>query len=137
MNANFFHGLRVALIFIALASPVAAQTVIPVPPVDSVGVPARIRCSATTDIEAAHADKIIFRITGALIARSPSQQVALDTIPRNSELDIKVLDDPTTVADLKGKVLSFLGAVDTAAARQVITIRDVDYAVVCPVQSAT
>jgi hypothetical protein len=136
MNANFFHGLRVALILIALASPVAAQTAIPVPPVDSVGVPARIRCSSTPAIEAEHADKIIFRITGMLIAKSPSQQVALDLIPRNTPLDIKVLDDPTTVADLKGKVLTFLGAVDNAAARQAVTIIDVDYAIVCPVQIA-
>jgi hypothetical protein len=134
MNANFFHGLRVALILIALASPVAAQTVIPVPSVDSVGVPARIRCSS--DIEAKHADKIIFRLTGALTALNPANQVALNLIPRNTKLDIKVLDEPTTVADLEGKVISFLQAVDNAAARAVVVIDDVDYAIVCPVQIA-
>jgi hypothetical protein len=131
MNANFFNGLRVALILIALASPVAAQTV---PPVDRVGKPARIPCNTTTGIEAKHADKIIFKITGMLVALSPAEQGKLDMIPRDTELDIKVLDDPKTVADLKGKVLTFLGAVDNAAARQAVTIIDVEYAMVCPVQ---
>jgi hypothetical protein len=42
-----------------------------------------------------------------------------------------VLDDPTTITDLKGKVLTFMGAPNTPPNRDQIAIDDVDYAVVC------
>ena len=71
-------------------------------------------------------------VSGVLQAAIPFEQAALDTVPRDTKLDIKVLDDPRTVADLKGKVLSFLGAVDSAVARQQVQIVDVVYAMVCP-----
>jgi len=105
--------------------------------VDRIGKPARIRCNITADgtaVMAEHADKIIFHLTGALPAIDPVDQAALNAIPRNSKLDIKVLDDPTTIADLKGKVLSFIGAVDVAATRDVLVIDEVAYAMVCPVR---
>jgi hypothetical protein len=137
MKPNRFPGLWATLIVIAVAAPVTAQ---PVPSVDKVGKPAQIQCTVSASgapIFAAHADKIIFKLTGSLVAVDPAKQAALDAIPRDSELDIKVLDNPTTVADLKGKVLTFLGAVDNAAARQAVVIIDVDYAMVCPVKPAT
>jgi hypothetical protein len=52
-------------------------------------------------------------------------------VPRLTELDIKVKDNPKTVADLKGKVLTFLGAATTATNRALIRIVDVEYAVIC------
>lgn len=106
-----------------------------VPPVDDNGRPAIIRCKTMAGgivINAAHADKIIFELAGALAAVNPADQNALDNVPRNSPLDIKVIDDPRTIADLKGKVLSFIGAIDNPAQRQGVKIIDVDYAMVCP-----
>lgn len=105
--------------------------------VDRIGKPAKIRCNVWTDgtpIFAEHADKIVFRLTGALQAANPVDQVALDQIVRNSKLDIKVIDDPTTIADLKGKVLTFIGAVDNAVSRNSLLIDEVLYAMVCPVR---
>lgn len=48
-----------------------------------------------------HWEKIIVVITDSSVARQFG-------VPHNSELDIKVLDDPEEVADLKGKVRGFL-----------------------------
>lgn len=56
----------------------------------------------------------------------------LDAVPRRTDLDIKVIGNPTTVADLEGKVLTFLGALDTPQNRENIAISDVEYAVICP-----
>ena len=104
-----------------------------VPPVDRIGVPAVVVCKLGqgNPIRAVHMDKIIFRITDELDAVLDEDQAALNAVPKNSKLDIKVLDRPTTVADLKGKVLTFLHATDDAANRAAILIDDVDYAVVC------
>lgn len=108
-----------------------------VPTVDERGRPAEINCNSTAagKIKAAHADKIIFRLTGPLMAANPADQPALDQVPRDRPLDIKVLDDPTTVADLKGKVLTFLGAALGPAAYNAVDIVDVEYAMVCPVKN--
>lgn len=117
---------------IALAVPATSQATVPV--VDPVGKAAQINCgvsNAGAKVAAAHADKIIFSLTGGLPAVDPNDQTALDKIPRNMPLDIKVLDNPRTVADLKGKVLSFIGAVDNLDTRQAVTIVDVEYAMVC------
>jgi hypothetical protein len=127
--------------FKPLAFAAAAAAIIPaisfadVPLVDHVGRPARILCGNTAggqQIFAAHADKIVFTLTGALVAQQQADQAALDAVPRDTELDIKVLDDPRTVADLKGKVLTFLRADDTAVARSTVKINQVLYAMVCP-----
>ena len=67
-----------------------------------------------------------------MTALNAADQMVLNAVPKQTTLDIKVLDDPRTVADVKGKVLTFLGAADTAVNRSVINIDDVDYAVVCP-----
>ncbi len=127
-----------------LAAAFAAATALPtsigaaVPPVDSVGKAAIIKCGTTNGviIRAAHADKIVFVILGFLQAQTPNDQPALDLLPRNDPLDIKVLDDPKTVADLLGKVLTFLGAADNTANRQNIRILEVKYAMVCPTTAA-
>jgi hypothetical protein len=135
MNARNILMLRMqqAAAAALLSSLTAAYAA--VPPVDAQGAAARIRCgtsAAGSAVYAAHADKIIFALAGALPAADPDDQAALNAVPRDTELDIKVLDNPRTVADLKGKVLSFLGAVDNAATRQNVKIIDVEYAMVCP-----
>ena len=117
--------------FVAL--PVLAQAA--VPPVDGNGRPAVVICGVTpagVPIRTAHMDKIIFQIVGDLKALLDADQAALDAVPKKTDLDIKVIDNPRTVADLKGKVLTFLGAMDTADNRELIRITDVEYAVICP-----
>jgi hypothetical protein len=47
-----------------------------------------------------------------------------------------VIDDPKTVADLKGKVLTFLGALDFPPNRESVRIMQVQYAMVCPTTAA-
>jgi hypothetical protein len=129
-HAMFFRILSAA---IAASLFVSAQAA--VPPVDAVGKAGNIRCKAVAGggvIRAVHTDKIIFELTGTPVAALAADQPALNQIPVNDELDIKVLDDPNTVADLKGKVLTFLVAADTSANRMLVRIIDVDYAVVCP-----
>jgi hypothetical protein len=122
------------LSWLALAAwPLASHATVPV--VDAVGKAALIKCgsnAAGAAVNAVHADKIIFRLTGFLPARDDADQVQLNQVPRNTELDIKVLDNPRSVADLRGKVLTFLGAADTPDARLNVNIIDVDYAMVCP-----
>ena len=118
-----------------LAAIIPVTSFADVPPVDPAGRPARILCGNTAggqQVFAAHADKIIFTLSGALVAQQQADQAALNAVPRDTELDIKVLDDPRTIADLKGKVLSFIRAADNAAARAAVKIIDVDYAMVCP-----
>ena len=122
-----------AMLAVAAAGPATSSA--EVPPVDDVGRPAIVLCEVTLGgepVRAVHMDKVIFRITDFLLAADAGDQAALNAVPTNSRLDIKVLDNPTTVADLKGKVLSFLGAVDGPVNRERIVIDDVDYAVVCP-----
>jgi hypothetical protein len=129
MKASAF---ALAIATMGAATPWATQAA--VPPVDSVGKPAIIRCGTNNGavVRASHADKIIFALVGFLQAQLPDDQPALDKVPRNTQLDIKVLDDPRTVADLSGKVLTFLGAADTPANREGVRILEVKYAMVCP-----
>ena len=120
---------------IAMAAVFPAVSQADVPPVDGIGRPAKVLCKnlpGGIPVVAAHMDKIIFQITGPLVAVNGGDQMALNAVPQQTALDIKVLDDPTTVADLKAKVLTFLGAMVTAANRASIDIKDIDYAVVCP-----
>lgn len=110
-----------------------------VPQVDGKGQGAVLRCGTNPNgapVRAFHADKIVFEITGFLLAEIDADQPALDQVPRNTALDIKVKDDPTTVADLKGKVLTFLGARDGAVNREAIRIAQVLYAMTCPTTAA-
>jgi hypothetical protein len=127
MNSRFL----VMAGFVAL--PMLAQAA--VPPVDAIGRPAVVICGVTpagVPIRTAHMDKIIFQIVGDLRAQLQADQPILDAVPRKTDLDIKVIDNPLTVADLEGKVLTFLGAADTANNRENIEISDVEYAVICP-----
>ncbi len=59
--------------------------------------------------------EFIFHLSGVLLATAPADQPALNAVVRDSRLDIKVLDNPRTVADLKAKVLTFLRAAVTPA----------------------
>ena len=125
----------VAPIALAIAAvfPVVSQAA--VPPVDAIGQPAIVLCKNLPNgqpVIAVHMDKIIFQIIGPLTALNPADQLALNAVPQKTTLDIKVLDNPRTVADVKGKVLTFLGAADTPVNRGWVQVDDVDYAVVCP-----
>lgn len=107
-----------------------------VPPVDRVGKPALTACPSVTGRDAIyHFDKVIFQIgAGNLVPIIAADAAALNALPRTTDLDIKIIDDPKTVADLESKVLSFLGAQPgNAVNRQLLRITDVEYAsVVCP-----
>jgi len=118
----------------------SAQALAAVPTIDPRGVPAVAACpptaAGTNGSAVLHFDKIIFMVTGKLIAANPNDQPALDKVPFNTELDIKVKDNPRTVADLKGKILTFLGAADLSSPiandnRLNIHIINVEYAVIC------
>ena len=71
-----------------------------------------------------HWDKIVFSITNPRLASSVNQ------IP-NTPLDIKVLDDPNSVADIKKKVLNFLKVQDNPQNRNAISIFEIEYAIIC------
>lgn len=129
----------------------AHQAAAVVPPVDGIGKPANVACkplviTSTTGAvtqspiqPVLHFDKIIFEIIGQngqfpLKPLDPQDaDILIKTVPLNTPLDIKVIDNPRTVADLKGKVLTFLGAVSLPAYYPFVRIIDVDYAsIVCP-----
>lgn len=76
------------------------------------------------DQSTTHWDKIIFKIIDQKIAKKIQQ-------PFDSELDIKVLDNPKKVADLKKKILDFVGLSATPENRKAIEIIDVNYAILC------
>ncbi|HXV89470.1 MAG TPA: hypothetical protein VD710_10335 [Nitrososphaeraceae archaeon] len=72
-----------------------------------------------------HWDKIVFMVTDPRLASQTN-------VSANTELDIKVLDDPQKVANLKQKVLDFLGAPN--GNKNAIKIIDVEYAIICATQ---
>ena len=79
----------------ALLHPASAA----VPGVDERGVAAHNDCPATSNTtQVLHFDKIVFAITGQLQAALAADQAALDKLPRNLELDIKVRDNPARIA---------------------------------------
>jgi hypothetical protein len=107
------------------------QSLAAVPPVDGRGTPAPTACPATLTVPAiGHFDKIVFELDPQfpLPAANPADQPALDKIPRGVPLDIKVLDNPRTVADLQLKVLTFLGAIANVDTRRAVKINSVLYA---------
>ena len=114
----------------------AQQAAAVVPGVDNVGLPAIARCPTTSNLPLVfHSDKIVFLITAPLKAAVANDQLLLERLPLKTPLDIKVQDNPARVANLKNKVLSFLGAsIDPATGNaEKITINQVTYAaVVCP-----
>lgn len=112
----------------------AGTAVALVPSVDNIGRPAITTCPGTLKTTVHHSDKIIFAILDKLEAANPQEQEKLNAIPLNTPLDIKVRDNPNAVANLKKKVLSFLGAsLANPSNEKNIRIDSVEYAaVVCP-----
>ena len=129
------RSLLLSLMLSATPMMSASHVLAAVPPVDGVGVRATARCvMGTAQVPVLHFDKIIFRVlNGALAPIIAAEFAQLNAVPRLTALDIKVRDNPATVADLKGKVLTFLGALPNAANRALIVIDDVEYAVICGV----
>ncbi|MGH8581838.1 MAG: hypothetical protein ACREWG_03435 [Gammaproteobacteria bacterium] len=129
------HCLFRATLTAAVLVLTSASALAVVPPVDSNGVPAAASCPrdpiTRKRLRLLHFDKIIFVLNQTLIAADPADQAAINQLPIHEELDIKVVDDPRTVADLKGKVLTFLMAANTFSNRGHVQIVDVDYAVIC------
>ncbi|MGQ0594887.1 MAG: hypothetical protein ACT4QB_20300 [Gammaproteobacteria bacterium] len=117
--------------FVLCSAPVAAV----VPPLDTAVTPATRSCgrdpSTGRILRLRHFGHIIFVVTQPLFAANDADQAALSQLPLQSELAIKVADNPRQVADLKGKVLRFLAASDVAQNRQRVQIVDVSYAAVC------
>jgi len=106
-----------------------------VPPVVRAGKPALSACpTGGVPNKIFHFDKVIFQIsTGNLLPNIAADANALNALPRNTDLDIKIIDDPRTVADLEGKVLTFLGAFPGLKNRELLQISDVEYTtIVCP-----
>jgi hypothetical protein len=108
-------ALAASLLASGMAS--AVEPIIPPPPPPAPVPPPACR----------HWDKIVFKITDVKLA----EQFRL--IP-NDPYDIKVLDNPKKVADLKAKVLAFLYGPQTAYPvydRAKVAIIDVEYALDC------
>lgn len=80
--------------------------------------------STCTQESTQHWDKIIFEIKNKKIAEQVQQ-------PKDTELDIKVMDDPNEVADLKKKVLDFLGMPINSENRKGIKILNVEFSILC------
>jgi hypothetical protein len=76
-------------------------------------------CSA---LNLQHWDKIVFKIVSPQVASQAG-------LPANTELDIKVIDDPRKVVDVKQTVLNLIKV--PQAQRNSIEIVDVEYAIVC------
>jgi PKD repeat protein len=94
---------------------------VPPPPTPPIPTGLNVTCPASN---VQHWDKIMFVITDSAISGS------LGFITE-TQLDIKVLDDPTTVADIEKKVLDFLKLPDNPQNRNAIAILDVEYAIIC------
>ncbi|MGD9674252.1 MAG: VWA domain-containing protein [Candidatus Nitrosocosmicus sp.] len=77
-----------------------------------------------------HWDKIIFNITDTDLAESVG-------LPANTELDIKVMDDPSVVVDLKKRVLDFLNGTSASTSYGSVNIIDVEYALICVDNNST
>ena len=81
-----------------------------------------------------HWDKIVFEIKSPELAKKVN-------LTANTELDIKVRDDPTKVSDIKEKVLDFLHVPHTPAAnitgqqRSMVQLLNVGYAIICAATS--
>jgi hypothetical protein len=84
-----------------------------------------VQTNACPEENVQHWDKILFVI--------PNPQVAKRAhVPANTELDIKVLDDPNKVADIKKKVIDFLKL--QSSDKNAIKIVDIEYAIICALQ---
>jgi hypothetical protein len=124
----------VAALVLAAAPLYAGSALAAVPSVEKIGAAALISCPSPLKVaKIFHFDKVVFMITGKLQAASPNEQPLIEALPFNTPLDIKIQDNPRLVANLKSKVLTFLGAAPTADNAASIEIKEVTYsAVVCP-----
>lgn len=89
--------------------------------------PTTIPQSVCPEENVKHWDKIVFVVTSPVLAKKAN-------VSANTELDVKVPDNPREVADLKQKVLNFLGFPNENRAS--LRIIDVEYAVVCTASKA-
>ncbi len=121
--------LKALTVAVTLTAGITSPAFATVPKFDNLGVPAVMQCTTALKGRILHSDKIIFKILpGVLVAVTPADQGALNQLPRGYEMDIKVSDDPRTIAGLRGKVLSFMGAALTDQNARLITIVNVAYA---------
>jgi hypothetical protein len=81
-----------------------------------------LRSTTCPESNIQHWDKFVYRIVSPALAQSLN-------LTANTELDIKVLDDPHRVVDLKEKVLNILLVLN--APKSAIKIIDVEYAIIC------
>ncbi|NOU20762.1 MAG: hypothetical protein HOO93_03065 [Methyloglobulus sp.] len=134
MNTKTLKTLTVAVsLGIGMGASSTAQSA--VPQVEAVGRGAITTCPAIANTaQVYHSDKIVFMIgNGNLQPLVAADFAALNAMPRLTELDIKIRDNPKAVANLKAKLLFFLGAANTAENRSLIKIVNVLYATaVCP-----
>jgi hypothetical protein len=75
-----------------------------------------------------HWDKIIFSINNTDLAKRLN-------LTANTELDVKIMDDPNTVANIKQKLLEFLKVPNFSL--ESINILDVEYSIVCSSKAGT
>jgi hypothetical protein len=132
MKKSALFSVLIATMTVAAAADVAYAAV---PLVDGAGKPALSACGTGTPQRIFHFDKVVFQIgTGNLLPIIAADGPALNALPRSTDLDIKIIDNPRTVTNLKSKVLSFLGAQpNNFNNRQLIRISDVEYTtIVCP-----
>ena len=131
MKKSTLLSVVIAVTTVAAADVASAA----VPPVDRAGKPAPTVCpTGGPPKKILHFDKVIFQISpGTLAPLFAADAAALAALPRNLDLDIKIVDNPVTVANLESKVLSFLGAQSGPGNRQLLRISDVEYTtIVCP-----
>ena len=131
--------LKASIAVVSLVAGMAATSsaMATVPRLEALGKGAISECptiASTAKSQVYHSDKIVFMIgQGNLQPLIAADFAALNALPRLTELDIKIRDNPAAVADIKAKVLSFMGAANTLGNRDLLKITDVEYtAVVCP-----
>ncbi|MBK8816779.1 MAG: hypothetical protein IPN42_15300 [Methylococcaceae bacterium] len=134
MNTKTLKTISIAATLFAIMG--AASTAhSAVPTVETIGRAAITSCpTIAPTAQVYHSDKIVFIIgNGVLQPLIAADFAVLNALPRLTELDVKIRDNPNAVAALKAKLLFFLGAANTDANRNLIRITDVEYAVaVCP-----
>jgi hypothetical protein len=136
MNTKSLKTLTVAVSLVGVMG-TATTAMSAVPPLETAGRGAITTCPSITTTGQAqvyHSDKIVFKIgQGNLQPLIAADFAALNALPRLTELDIKIRDNPLAVADILAKVLSFMGAANTAGNRALIQVTGVLYATaVCP-----
>jgi len=74
-----------------------------------------------------HWDKIMFTLENEI-----KNAAGVVVLPADTELDIKVLDDPTEISNVKEKVQKFISdKTSETVPLDEITIKDIEYAIIC------